>query len=457
MSLPRPTRIFASASFRLTMVYATLFVIVTLAAIFTVGGLTVLLLKADIKDEVASEIQALETIDAEDGGAALAAAVDAHAAAGVSRGLRYQLNADDGALLAGGLGIVPPAPGWFEFVPPGEEDDELYLARAVALAGGRRLVVAADLEAVDDTRELMMTGIGWTLAISLPLALVCGAMMSVMVLRRIETINTTTRQIREGSLGQRAPLSGTGDEFDRLTAHINSMLDSIETLTRNVQEVSSGIAHDLRTPLTRVSNRLQALQGENISRERLESEIAAILQQIGAVLATFDALLRIGQIEAGTRRAGFRRLDLSALVGELAETYEVMAEANDKCLSSRIAPGIAFHGDRALLVQMVANVLDNAIVHTPAGTRISLSLDDGKEGVRLTVADDGPGIAAEERERVLARFYRADGSRGTNGNGLGMSIVNSISTLHGITLRIADNAPGLRIDFAFPAAPRPAE
>jgi signal transduction histidine kinase len=448
MSFRLPAKVFSSASFRLTMGYATLFVVTTLAAVFAAGTIAMLVFRAELKDEVVSELQALEVLAGQEGTRGLVEALEARAAEGAETGLSYHLAGPDGEPLFGDFGLVALESGWFEFVPPGEEDDEFQLARALRLSDGSWLAVAADLEPVHDTWELMLAGTGWTLGISFPLALLCGAVMSAMVLRRIETINATTTRIRDGGLNERAPLRGTNDEFDRLTANINAMLDSIEALTRNIYEVSSGIAHDLRTPLTRVSNRLQALQGRQLSRESLDDEVEAVLAELGGVLATFEALLRIGEIEAGTRRAGFQMLDLSALAGELAETYEVMAAENDKALTCSVEPGIRVQGDRALLVQMIANVLENAIVHTPAGTVISLSLSGTADGACLAIADSGPGLTDAERQRIFTRFYRGDRSRPANGNGLGMSIVRSIAALHGIKVALADNAPGLRVELS---------
>jgi methyl-accepting chemotaxis protein len=230
------------------MGYATLFVITTLAVIFAVGAVAMFVFRAELKDDVVSELRALEVVAEQEGSAALVSALEARARESGETGLSYQLVSPAGALLFGNFGLAGLDPEWFEFVPPGEEEDEFQLARAIRLVDGSWLAVAADLEPVHDTWELMLAGTGWTLGISFPLALLCGAVMSAMVLRRIETINATTTRIRDGGLNERAPLRGTNDEFDRLTAHINAMLDSIEALTRNIHEVSSGIAHDLRTP-----------------------------------------------------------------------------------------------------------------------------------------------------------------------------------------------------------------
>ncbi|WP_193369552.1 sensor histidine kinase [Pelagibius marinus] len=445
----RPTKIFASASFRLTMAYAAVFVVVTLTVIFAGGAAAMAIFRAELKDEVAEELRALAA-EAAQGRETLLNALAARAAKTGETGLSYQLAGPSGEALFGDLGLSRFESDWFEFVPVGEDDEEEWLGRAERLPDGSWLAVVSDLEQVHDTWELMVAGTGWTLAISLPLALLCGAMMSAMVLRRIEAIDATAARIRDGGLHERAPLRGSGDEFDRLTANINAMLDSIEALTRNIRDVSSGIAHDLRTPLTRVSNRLESLQERRPAGAELESEIEAVKSEISTLLVTFDALLRIGEIEAGTRRAGFRTLDFSALSGELAETYEVMAAESGKRLSSQIAPGVQLQGDRALLVQMIANVLENAIVHTASGTEISLSLSPATDGARLVIADTGPGIPEAERQRVFTRFYRGDRSRRTNGNGLGMNIVRSIAGLHGIKVTLADNAPGLRVEFLVP-------
>lgn len=452
MSFHLPAKIFSSASFRLTMAYATLFVIVTLAIVFAVGSVAMLFFEAEIKDEVVSELQELEAVLEGEGLPALLDSIEARAKETGETGLSYELLSSTGEHLAGNLRLAEKQSGWFEFVPPGEEDDEYHLGRAAQLKGEMQLVVGGDLEIVLDAWELMLAGTGWTLGISFPLALLCGGVMSAMVLRRIETLSATTRQIRDGGLHRRAPLRGTNDEFDRLTAHINAMLDSIEALTRNIQEVSTGIAHDLRTPLTRVSTRLQALQGQEVSRERLEQEAEAALKEIGSLLETFDALLRIGQIEAGTRRAGFQELDVSTLIEEIAETYEVMAAASEKNLRTTIDPGVHMPGDRALIVQMIANILENAIVHTPAQTEISMSLSRDEDGPCLAIADNGPGVPEQEREKIFTHFFRADRSRSTNGSGLGMSIVRSIASIHEIAVQLADNKPGLRVEFHLPGS-----
>ncbi len=443
-------RILTAASFRLTLVYAAIFVVATLAVLFVGGMLVMLVLRAEVEDDLESEVEELQVVFDEGGLDSIIETIEARSRETYDSGLWYRLSTTEGEVLAGNLALTDFPAGEFEFIPPGEEDDELHIGQALLLTDEVWLVVSIDLEPVLDTWELMLAGTGWTLGISLPLALVCGGMMSAMVLRRIEAISATTQRIRDGGLNTRVPLRGTDDEFDRLSFHINAMLDSIEGLTRNIQEVSTGIAHDLRTPLTRVYNRLEALKSDKPDPDRLPEVVDRAKDEVASLLKTFDALLRIGQIEAGTRRAGFRNLDLSALVGEVAETYEVTAAAHGKTLKVDIADGLGTQGDGALLIQMIANVLENAIEHTPADTEISMKLSKQHGAAKVTIADNGPGVPEHERTQVFERFYRLDRSRNTNGNGLGLSIVRSIANLHGIDVRTGDNHPGFRVEFCFP-------
>ncbi len=455
------TRILASTSFRLTLAYAAIFVTGTLVLLYAGGFVMMWILGDQLEKSVVDEAMALEGLYRDQGASALEEEIDQRAAQALETGLSYNLTsgalgADDRELLAGDLPFTGFAAGWFDYQPPDEDDDgEMNKALAYQLDDQLWLVVAVDMDPVHDTWELMLGGTGWTLGISLPLALICGAIMSAMVLRRIETINATTLQIRDGGMSSRVPVEGSGDEFDRLSEHINVMLDSIQTLTRNIQQVSIGIAHDLRTPLTRVYNRLEGLKAgpNNLApeaRERLVGTAEGALEEIGSLLETFDALLRIGQIEAGSRRAGFKRFGLSDMLTELAETYEVMASESGKSLTATIAEGCEMRGDRALLVQMVANVVENAIEHTPAKSKIALNLVKAEGKVNLTVWDSGQGIPRDEHENVFKRFYRLDQSRTNRGNGLGLSIVHAIASLHGINIRLCNQPTGFSIEFSLP-------
>jgi signal transduction histidine kinase len=221
------------------------------------------------------------------------------------------------------------------------------------------------------------------------------------------------------------------------------MLDTIETLTRNLRNVSVGIAHELRGPLTRLRNRLVAMNPSE--PEGLEPAIESSIAELDATLVTFDALLKIGQIETRSQGKGFGAVDLSGLLAELAEVYAPVAADQRKRLDARIAANVVLHGDRPLLTQMISNLLENAIEHTPENTRIVVELDAAGGGHRLVVQDDGPGIPPAETERVFDRFYRLDGG-GSHGNGLGLSLVRSICGLHGFVIRLDPTATGARFE-----------
>jgi signal transduction histidine kinase len=451
MSLTTPRNVFATASFRLTLAYAGTFV-AALLAIMIIGGIALMLyLDHEFKERVDDDIAELTTIYNESGDAGVIRAIDERAEDSVDTGLSYRFGTADGDVLAGRADIPAFDSGWITFVPPGNDPDEEHMAQAARLSDRRTLIVAVDAETLSDAREFIFDAAAATLAIAVPLALVCGWMMAAMVLRRIEAITDTTLRIREGGLHARVPVRGSGDEFDRLAVSINAMLDSIEALTRNIQQVSVGIAHDLKTPLTRVRNRLETLRDDAADLARFEKPIDRAITEVGALMATFEALLRIGQIDAGTRRSGFKTVDLSQVVAELAETYAVVAEDGGKTLQASVEPDITVQGDRELLAQMIVNLVENAIEHTPAATTITVRLAERDGRVMLIVADDGPGIPEADRARVFERFFRLDRSRQVNGSGLGLSIVSAVAKLHDAVITLADNHPGLRAELCFPA------
>lgn len=447
-SPPRPK--LPATLFRLTLAYAGLFVVATLLILLGGGEIGYRLQQARLQSSVERRIAELEAVHAARGMSGLADAVRAGELEAEETGLFYRLNASTGERVAGGLEADASGVGWFRFTPTGEDSDEVHSAYVARLSDGGELIVGFDPEPLYDLRELTFAGAFWTLVISLPLALICGAIVSARVVRRVKLISETAERVRAGSLSARVPATGVSDEFERLAGNVNTMLDSVEALTRNLENVTVGIAHDLRTPLTRVRNRLEALRDGARDPVLLDANVEAAIEDVRRLLATFDALLRIGQIDAGTQRAGFKVVDLSRLVSELTETYAVVATAENRALQSSIAPGVETLGDRALLTQMFANTLDNAIQHTPDEARIEVTLrrDDGGRPV-ATISDNGPGIPNEQHEEVLRPFRSFDRNGGRN-HGLGLSIVHAIARLHGVDMRLEDNAPGLRVVFTFP-------
>jgi signal transduction histidine kinase len=287
------------------------------------------------------------------------------------------------------------------------------------------------------------------LGLTLLLAVVGGAALSMGVLSRIQAINTTAEAIIGGDINSRIPLDKTGDELDRLSVTLNRMLDRITHLMEALRQVSSNIAHDLRTPLGRLRHTLDEAREKARTVDDYKLAVTTAISDTDLVLETFSALLRIAQIESGSRRAGFRQLDMAGVVESVVQTYQLIAEDSGRHLEARAAPGVTIAGDHELLTQLLVNLVENAIRHTPPGSTIRLDLIAAPLP-ELVVSDNGPGIPEGERARVLARFHRLENSRTSPGSGLGLSIVAAIAELHDINLTLEDNAPGLRVRLRLP-------
>jgi signal transduction histidine kinase len=273
--------------------------------------------------------------------------------------------------------------------------------------------------------------------------------MSNGILRRIDTINRTGRAIMAGHLEQRVPVIGSGDEFDQLATHLNTLLDQIQRLMDDMRQVTDNVAHDLRSPLNRLRSRLELTLLTPRANEAYRKAIEQTLCEADAMLATFNALLSIARVEAGARREAWDVIDIGALARDVAELYQPLAEERGLRFTQYIEQGLALRGDRQLLAQAIGNLIDNALKYTPAGGQVELRTLEGHGGVELSVADNGPGIPADARERVLERFVRLDASRATPGNGLGLSMVRAVARLHHAELELSDNWPGLRVTLRF--------
>ena len=248
-----------------------------------------------------------------------------------------------------------------------------------------------------------------------------------------------------GDWSRRIPLSAVDDDLTSLARSFNRLFDRIERLLIANKHVSADIAHDLRKPLASMLRRLEAARAGDASPDAVRADIDGAIEDIGGVLETFDALLRIGQIEAGARRAAFRPLDLAEVAREVVEAYEPAAEEERKTLVARLDGPLPISGDRELLVQMIANLLDNALRHTPPGVRVEVSGRCTARGVELSVADGGRGVPPAELTAIFQPLYRAEASRASPGTGLGLSLVAAIAELHGFECSASDNRPGLRI------------
>jgi signal transduction histidine kinase len=364
------------------------------------------------------------------------------------------------APLAGNLSawpdVLPAADGWlnFEFKDP-RAGGRVFQARARAfvLQDGLHLLVGRDTRELKATQRLITRALLWGIAITLALALLGGVLMSRGMLRSIELINQTSRSIMTGDLSQRIPIRGSGDELDQLAGNLNTMIDEIERLMDGIRHVSDNIAHDLRTPLTRLRNRLEQLLVDFEDGSPYHSQIEQGIADADQLLATFAALLRIARIEAGGHTAKFKPVDLAALVHDAAELYDALAEEKQLRFSTRADASVSLEGDRDLLFQALINLLDNAIKYTPAGGAVSLELKRGEKTADIAVNDSGSGIPATERDKVGQRFYRLESSRSTPGSGLGLSLVKAVARLHRATLLLEDNTPGLKATLRLPIGP----
>lgn len=362
-----------------------------------------------------------------------------------SSGFYYLLQDAGGAVRAGNLPHLDPKEGIREWGmhPPGVGSSfSAMRGRGVEL-GGNYLFVGWSTHQLHEMEDMVVRSFFWGLAASLALALAGGVVTSGRLMRKVEAIGETSRDIIEGDLGRRVAATSAGDEFDNLAASINAMLDRIEALMNDLRQVTTDIAHDMRTPLTRLRQRLELAQRSNADAAALHETLGATVREIDAILGIFGALLRIAEIDSGARKSAFKNLDLSELLHTVVELYRPAAEDKRQTLHDDIARNLPIRGDREMLMQLFANLLENAVWHTPQGTTIALNARSADGWAEVIVSDNGPGIPAEARGKVLQRFYRLENSRTTPGNGLGLSLAASIVKLHEALLTLSDGNPGL--------------
>lgn len=344
-----------------------------------------------------------------------------------------------------------PGEGLREFDPPGRHDDDhddfhdSYVVKSRAVPGGT-LTIGQSTDAFEELREVFGQVLSFTLLPTLLLVLAAGIFSARRSARRLKAIEVVLDRLRHGDLAARlTAMPGPPDDLSRVGTGIDRLAEAQQASTEALRQVSADIAHDLKTPIQRLSVQLAEVRGalppnaDAAPLDRAEAEMAGIV-------STFEALLRIAQIEGGGPRARFAPVDLGALATTMAELYDPAAEESGHHLRVTLTAPATVQGDRTLLGQLIANLIENALRHSPAGGTVSLAV----EGARLTLADTGPGIPPEEREAVLRRLYRLDRSRSTPGSGLGLSLVEAVVKLHGGTLALQDNAPGLRVVIDLP-------
>jgi signal transduction histidine kinase len=445
-------RFIRTTSFRLTALYAGLFAASTALLFGIVYWIATDVLYEQVRLSLLSEMAAFEAKVATEPSGELAAEIKQRFTSGSPQPFYYGLQDPSGHRIAGNLSDLDTVEGWRQLPYPGarsEDSDHKLLALGRRLPNGSFLTIATDTYRIRDSEEAIIRSFAWAAAATLFLAMVGGIALSQGFLRRVDEINRATRAIMHGDLSDRIRTGGTDDEIDQLGRNLNDMLDRLHGLMEGLKQVSNDIAHDLRTPLSRLKQRLEAVRFDARSIRDYEEAVDQALQDANMALSTFGALLRIAQIESGTRRANFSDLDLSSLMASLGLTYAAVAEDSGKTINSSIDPGLHIRGDRDLLTQMFVNLIENALRHTPDGAKIDLSLRKGEQGPLAEVADDGPGISESERGKVLKRFYRLEASRSTPGSGLGLALVAAVADLHSARIELSDNGPGLKVALQF--------
>jgi len=450
-----------TSTFRFALLYAGLFSASVAALLAFIYWSTVAVIDQQIDATIEAEIRGLAEQYQDDGLPRLIEVIRARADEPGNTDRVYLLA--DPALrpLAGNLAAWPaaatgPSGQWFELrlakVDAGEAAPHLIRARSFVLPDSFNLLVGRDTQERSQFRATMVETLAWSLAATLALALTGGLLLSRRLLRRVDLVAAAAHRIMRGDLGGRLPASADGDEFDRLSTELNSMLDQIERLMTGMRAVTDSLAHDLRSPLTRLQTRIEQALVETLPAEDRRRLLDLALADLAGVLHTFQTLVEIARAEAGAGRAAMAAVDVSALAEAVADLYRPVAEDKGIAFTAAIAPGLAAHGHGQLLAQALSNLLDNAVKYTPAGGRIALAARPAPEGCELVVADNGPGIPAAERARVLERFVRLEANGATTGSGLGLSLVAAVAKLHRGRLALADNAPGVRAILSLPAA-----
>lgn len=448
-------RLIRTHAFRLAVLYFLVFAASVLGVLLLVYWTSAGFVERQTEATLDAEITGLAEQYAQRGLSGLVQIVAARSAGYGGDAMVYLITDPGGRPLAGNIAAwpanVPTHSGWLSFTIEARVKGRLetHPARGTLfmIPGGYRLLVGRDISDAAAFRNQIKLTLLWAGLIALALGLLGGIVMGRNLLRRVEQVNRTSERVMAGNLSDRIPLHGTSDEFDQLAANLNRMLDQIERLMTAMREVTDDIAHDLKTPLSRLRTRLE-LALVNQSGSGQSEAIRAAIDEADRLLATFNALLSIAELESGVRRDRTEPLDLSEVAQSAAELYEPVAEEKGFALSLVTEPGVKICGDRHLLSQALANLLDNAVKYAGGGEiEVRVLRRDGR--AILEVADNGPGIPETEREAVFDRFVRLEPSRTSPGNGLGLSLVRAVVQRHKGAVVLKDNQPGLcaRLEF----------
>ena len=436
-------RFFRTEGFRLSALFAAVFAL----SFVILGGFVLVITNQALRDQIlafsATDIAAIRDGYAHEGVFEAREVINQLMASPASSG--FYLLQQDGRVVEGNLPAMTPRAGTQEISASGHQ----VLGTGAFLASGLYVFSGSDTTRLHAVQAHLLNVMLGLFAAALLLAVAGGALVSRGFLRRTDAMATACRDIMNGNLKLRIPVRGTGDELDRLAEAINAMLSRIAALMENLSQVSNDIAHDLRTPVTHLRHRLERAQADSKTLGDHRAALEAAIAKADEILGLFAALLRIAQIEGGARRAAFAALDLGALLIQMRELFEPVAEEAGHTLELTNPETLTIRGDRQLLVQLLSNLIENAIVHTPQGTRIRLSLARDHDRAVVRVSDDGPGVPQEEHERLFRRLYRREASRSQPGYGLGLALAAAVAELHGADISIVEG-PGLVVQISFP-------
>jgi signal transduction histidine kinase len=463
----RIAQLWRTTTVRLTAVFILLFVI------FSILLLTFLAFQSSVQIQqqqaraIDREVEALQRIDNRQGVRGIVFAV-ARLASQPGPGI-YYLGDNSGLQIVGNIANIPTnvleGEGFFSFdynSPGFDQEDETAegaegyaVVRSLVLESGLRLVVGRDVIERRGFTAIVFQGFLYAVIGILVFSVLAGVLTSRRVLRRIDAINATSAKIMSGNLSERVPVTKANDEFDTLATSLNAMLDRIEGLMQGLKEVTDNVAHDLKTPLTRLRTKAESALRENADSNAQREALETTISESDKLIKTFNALLMIARAEAGAPSGALADVDVSAVARDVAELYEPVAEEQGLKLEAAIDPGVHLRANRELIGQALVNLVENALKYfEPAegkAGRIDLRVRTSGTRVLIEVADNGPGIPAEDRLRVVERFVRLEKSRTEPGSGLGLSLVNAVARLHKGEFRIEDNAPGVRAVIDLPA------
>jgi signal transduction histidine kinase len=442
-----------STPFRLAITFGLVFV----AAFVVTGFITYLFLKQELLQDLDRSIEEIHTVvastysanDLED----LVSTVNAYASLSKADERIFSVTDADGRRIAGNFSAANIRDGISavssEDIGLGGDVDYRVMAGPI---GDKRLIVGQSLSETDRLEEIAFMSLAWATVLVIALAVIGGLVLAAKAQQRLDGIARAMSAVSHGQLDVRVPLRGNGDDIDVVSRQINEALERLSVLVETMRQVSADIAHELKTPLNRLKMQIESAVEHDERGDSYATTLSEALDEVDRINGTFEALLRISQIEAGARKTRFLEVDLADIMLSVAEIYADVAEDNGQRLTSNVdrSRRCLVHGDRELLTQMFVNLVENAIRHCPPGTRIEMGLTINRALAVATVADDGPGIPADERDKVFRRLYRLDKSRTTAGSGLGLSLVRAIADLHGGAAVMGDNMPGLLAEVRLP-------